>query len=157
MGNRLYYLDYILYTILILLSYILILKILNTREGFEHKGNSFIANTNKNKNKKHNARQPESILIKILKPVYKFLNVIAMALIKIPSKYLFSFGAQFQDIFDAMAEYGNAQLLMSQKMIKDIFNKYKNIFPDLGDSIREVPGIISRSIRERTDKITRKL
>ena len=155
MGNRLYYLDYILYTILILLSYILILKILNTREGFEHKGNSFIANTNKNK--KHNEMPPESIFIKIIKPVYTFLNVIALALIKIPSKYLFSFGAQFQDIFDAMAEYGNAQLLMGQKMIKSIFNKYKNIFPDLGDSIRDVPGIISRSIREKTDKITRKL
>ena len=157
MGNRLYYLDYTLYTILIILAYILILKMLNTREGFEHKGDSFIANTNKNKNKNHNVNQSKSVLIKIIKPVYQILNVIALALIRIPSKYLFSFGNEFQDIFDAMAEYGNAQLRMSQKMIKDIFNKYKNIFPDLGDNIREVPGIITRYIREKTDKIQRKL
>ena len=150
MRNRLNYLNYIMYIILIILLYILILivKILNTQEGFEHKGNSFIADTSKKEKK------PESsILLKILKPIYTILQIVSVALIQIPSKYLFSFGGKLLDIFSAILEYANAHLNRGQEFIKDKFDNYAGGFSNIGVVFSNFPEKISSSIRESTQKI----
>jgi hypothetical protein len=148
MRNRFIYLDYTMYIILIILFYILILKMLNTQEGFEHKGKSFIADISKKD------KIPQSdILINLIIARYKFLLIVSNTLIKFPSKHLFGFGSQFQDIFLALVGYANAQLIRSQAMIKKIFKKFGGGFIDFGNGIRGVPGSISRSIRASTKNL----
>jgi len=152
MRNRFIYLDYTMYIILIILLYILIVKMLNTQEGFEHKGKSFIADISKK-----DKVQQSDIIINMIIARYKFLLIVSNTLIKFPSKHLFGFGSHFQDIFLALVGYANAQILRGQTMIKNIFKKSGGGFIDFGNGIRGIPGSITRAIRENTRSIKNNL
>ena len=114
-----FYLDYILYIIILILSWVLIYKILNTREGFEHrkeikdknqgfqhKGNAFIS---RNSIEPSTSDDTDFGLFDIMQGVYSFLNIFAMVFVEFPTKYI----VRLRNL--------------AQKQLKLIYNAYKSI------------------------------
>jgi hypothetical protein len=136
-----FYLDYILYIIILILSWVLIYKIINTTEGFDnkrkpgirkkitqgfqHKGNAFIATSSIDKKSNDSAYIN---FFDVMQTVYSILNVFAMVFVEFPTKYITKLKKLMQEQF--MMLYGAYKSLMQKS--NGILQNYLQKFNILG-------------------------
>lgn len=124
-----FYLDYILYIIILILSWVLIYKIINTTEGFgnkrrpgiskkkpqgfQHRGNAFIASSSVDPKSNDSVY---SNVFGIMQGVYKILNVFAMVFVEFPTKYV-----------TKLRNFAQKQMMMLYDYYKRIMRKSNDI------------------------------
>jgi hypothetical protein len=124
-----FYLDYLLYTTIIILLCILIYKELNTKENFEHRGKEEMADN------KSSTKEPPSIdlfdlIYRIINIIYKFLLVFSR-IVTTPFQIINKIGDSFTSTFN---ELNNLFIKMTALLTKlsywikdhysDILNTY---------------------------------
>jgi len=147
------YLDYLLYIVVIVLFYILMEKILynENKEGFEHRGKSFIAGKPK-KVENEDEEKADSDWIITMKTFYRIAEAVAVMFIKMPYQILSKgvdiviglineMSAILKPIYNFIGQMGK----IVQKIATQIYNIIKRLFQKAFDIMRNLPAFIQKN------------
>ena len=142
-----FYLDFVLYTTLIILAWILIDKIINDeeeagfkpmagfkpKEGFEHRGNAVVAGKSQASididKAAEGANTKRINVIETVETVYGFVSIFADVFVKYPNQYIMKLGGMAQGPLQAILEKFNETMDEGNGKAKEYLEKIKVINP----------------------------
>jgi phage-related protein len=149
------YLDSSLYLIIIILLCVLIYKVNNTKEGFNHEGKGFLAATKKTKPKKNNGnvgkREEEQVALAITatKTSYNIADLVARIVIHMPYEFLskglsmgMDFTANLNDIITPMKEFVKEMFNIVKSLVRQMFDMWLSYVKQGFGIMRNLPGFM---------------
>lgn len=148
-----FYLDFILYTTLIILAWILIDKIINQeegfepgfkpkegfkpgfkpKEGFEHRGNAVVAGKSQASididKAAEGANTKRINVIQTVETIYGFVSIFADVFVKYPNQYIMKMGGMAQGPIQSIIEKFNEVMNDSNEKGKEFLDKIKIVNP----------------------------
>jgi phage-related protein len=121
------------------------------KEGFEHKGNSFIAGKKNKNDNSDKSEQSDSQFVLTIKTFYRIAADIAIILIKMPYKFL-SQGLtliiqlinNINETLKPMFAFINQMLKIVQRVAKQFYNIFMKIFKQVFNILRNLPDFIKK-------------
>jgi hypothetical protein len=99
-----FYLDYIIYILLVIELCIIIDKIIITKEGFQHRGNAIIAGNGNNNLLVKPSLFKNFHLFRFIRSAYDYMSIISIVLIKYPNKYIKKLGGSMEGPLNSIAD-----------------------------------------------------